>query len=878
MRTMTVPAIHEWLEGPPAPLRPFSKSFADLRHKPFVVVHSSGSTGLPKPIALTHGFYAAMKSMIETPHEESMYNNILQGGRLFNGFPFFHAGGLFFPFVLSLHFGIPLVLPPTGQPLSSEVTDLIYQYGDVQSSCLPPAILEGLAKRPESLQRLQRMRYVITGGALLPKSFGDAVSAAGTEVYNMIASTESGMMQHLKVGQTEWEYMRFGPQSGVEFRPHSGGLHEMVIVRTQELEGRQAVFELFPHIDKYETKDLFSPHPDPAKSDFWLCRGRTDDILVLLNAEKLNPTMMEKIIESSPDVKSALVMGQDRFQTCLLIEPMYEGTVKSQEETQAFLDRVWPYVEQANRESPSHGKIVESLIFLTNPRKSMCRTAKGSVNRRQTTNLYVEEIDMLYKNHKVGSAVDHPKKSNEPSPKILTRANLRSVVARTLGLKRDDLQDKANFFASGMDSLLVLEMVRSLNLFIGKISIDPGVVYMNPTLASLWTYFESKNKNNHIPLPTANRASQMRTVLDQFAVDLPLAKAKATRVAILTGSTGGLGTYLLRSLIKHAGFSKIYCMNRSGQLPDRKIDYRVEYLRCNFSDPRLGLPQDVYNTLLHSVTHILHNAWLVDFNLPLECFSEHLLGVKHFVNFAANSSRNAHIFFVSSVASVLNGASDTIEEKVFNDFEMAQRMGYGESKHVAERLLYRAGLESNVSSSICRVGQIAGPIYSDGLWNKREWLPSMIASSKYLGCIPSALGPMDRIDWVPIDLVSQVAVELFTMNRNAATPTTQVFHLVNPSETYWSSLLPTVRSCLGGDLPVVPLVEWVQKLGETISRTEDIGRNPAVKLIDFFSARVQSNASPIMETKCSVEHSQTLRRLDKISSDQMKLWMEEWSF
>ncbi|KAL8717844.1 MAG: hypothetical protein Q9225_004951 [Loekoesia sp. 1 TL-2023] len=877
MRSMMCPGLHEWLEGPPAPLRPFRKNFEDLRYKPFLIVHSSGSTGPPKAIALPHGFYPAVKNQIETPATGSIYYKIMHGGRLFNGFPFFHAGGLFFPFVLSLHFGVPSVLPPAGQPLSAETTDLIYRHGNVQSSCLPPAILEGLVKRPESLQRLQRMRFIITGGALLPKSFGDAVRSAGTEVYNMIASTESGMMQHLEVGQDEWEYMRFGPQSGVEFRLHSEGLYEMIIVRKRGLEGRLAVFELFPQIDEYPTKDLFSRHPNPQKSDFWLCQGRTDDLLVLLNAEKLNPTHMEKIIESSPDVRSALVLGHDRFQTCLLLDPVSENATYSRSDRQTFLDRVWPFVEQANRESPSHGKIIRSLIFSTTSQKPMCRTAKGTVNRRQTTELYAEEINSLYRAHKLDPVTTLSRESTKPLSAVVTCEALKSIVERITGMKLDDLRDDANLFTFGMDSLLVLELVRTLNLEFGKGLIDPGAIYTNPTLAKLSAYMESTN-HNHAVSGFVDRGSQMRTVLDQFALDLPLAKPKSTRVAILTGSTGGLGVYLLRSLIKHAGFSKIYCLNRSVQLPAQKIDDRVEYLRYDLTDPQFGLPHGIYDKLLQSVTHILHNAWQVDFNLPLECFNEHILGVRHFINFAANSTRNAHIFFISSVASVLNGASDTIEEKVFNDFGMAQPMGYGESKHIAERLLYRAGLESNVSSSICRVGQIAGPIYSDGVWNKREWLPSMIASSKYLGCIPSALGPMDRIDWVPIDLVSQVAVELFTMNRKAAMPTTQVFHLVNPSETYWSGLLPTVRSCLAEDVRVVSLVEWVQKLRESISCVEAVNRNPAVKLIDFFSARVRSNASPIMETKLSVQHSQTLRRLDKISQEQMKLWMEQWSF
>ncbi|KAL8679483.1 MAG: hypothetical protein Q9186_004259 [Xanthomendoza sp. 1 TL-2023] len=872
-RLLTVPTINDWLDGPPVIPRPFRKRFEDLRSKPFVIVHSSGSTGLPKAIALPHGFYAAVKRVVESPAKDSIYNKILQDGRLFNAFPFFHAGGLFFPFVLTLYFNIPTVLPPAGQPLSPGTTDLIFQHSNVQASCLPPFILEGLVKQPETLGRLRQMRYVITGGALLPKSFGDAVRSAGTEVFNMIASTESGMLQHLEVGQEEWEYMRFGPQAGVEFRPLSEGLFEMIIVRKPELEGCQAVFELFPQAEEFATKDMFSRHPDPRKSDFWLCQGRTDDILVLVNAEKLNPTLMEKTIESSPEVKSALVIGQDRFQTCLLLDSMQENV-----NVQAFVDRVWPFVEQANKEAPSHGKILKSMVFCTTPSKAVCRTAKGTVNRRQTTSLYANEIDAVYDAQQLNRHDGFPTEIIKEPSSFLTVEALRTIVECTMGLKANVLQDDDSFFAAGMDSLLVLELIHNLNLAVGKSSIDPATIYTHPTLASLSTLLQPDTQPRTVVTKTDDRCSQMRAVLDGFALDMPLAKPRSARVAILTGSTGGLGTYLLKSLIKHAGFTKIYCLNRSAQLPAQKIDHRMEFIRCDFSDPQLGLSQTVYDKLLHSVTHILHNAWQVDFNLPLKSFHEHLLGVRHFIDFAAASTRHAHIFFISSVASVLNGASDTVEEKVFNDFNMAQPMGYGESKHIAERLLHRAGLESNVSSTICRVGQIAGPIYSGGMWNKREWLPSMIASSKYLGCIPSYLGPMDRIDWVPIDQVSQVAVELFTMNRGPGTPTTQVFHLVNPSETYWPELLPVVQDYLGSEIRAVPLSEWVQKLRESLFCVEAVDRNPAAKLVDFFGARVHFNSSPIMETKWSVEHSQTLRRLDRIRPQMMKVWLHQWGF
>lgn len=61
-------------------------------------------------------------------------------------------------------------------------------------------------------------------------------------------------------------------------------------------------------------------------------------------------------------------------------------------------------------------------------------------------------------------------------------------------------------------------------------------------------------------------------------------------------------------------------------------------------------------------------------------------------------------------------------------------MDYGESKYIAEQLLKKAEKDSGVSAAICRVGQLAGPVVIDGVWNKREWLPS-VSSSRVVSTI-----------------------------------------------------------------------------------------------------------------------------------------------
>jgi thioester reductase-like protein len=123
---------------------------------------------------------------------------------------------------------------------------------------------------------------------------------------------------------------------------------------------------------------------------------------------------------------------------------------------------------------------------------------------------------------------------------------------------------------------------------------------------------------------------------------------------------------------------------------------------------------------------LLDNQWQVDFNLNLSSFEPHIRGVRHLVDFALESSINPAIFFISSVGVVKNRKSNcTVPEALVTDFAGAEG-GYGSSKLVSEWILEKASSASGVNVSICRLGQIAGPVdLSGGSWNKQEWLPSV---------------------------------------------------------------------------------------------------------------------------------------------------------
>ena len=398
----------------------------------------------------------------------------------------------------------------------------------------------------------------------------------------------------------------------------------------------------------------------------------------------------------------------------------------------------------------------------------------------------------------------------------------------------------------------------------------------------------------------------------QKKAEMPQKKPlKAKMHVILTGSTGSLGAYLLDALLAHAAVERITCLNRSDDAEQRQksnhssrglsTDFppsRVDFLQYDLSAPWLGLITPAYFYLTSEVTHVVHNAWPVDFNLHLSSFEPHIRGVGQLIDFVAHCKYDAELFFISSISvasdwGAVAGARAQVPEMILEDWRLAS-MGYGQSKLVSERLLAEASKISGIRTSVCRVGQVAGPVLrgTKGAWNKREWLPSLIASSKYLRKVPKDLGPMEVIDWIPVDWLGKIIVELLPAQWMASLGSevreerakTAVYHIVNPSHATWASLLPTATRHFPNDVLRVTFLDWVSALQQSASKGESLSENPAVKLLPFFE-RLQDKAlrfprarAATLDMQQTARHSESLMRLEPVSPMWMELWMKQWAF
>lgn len=88
-------------------------------------------------------------------------------------------------------------------------------------------------------------------------------------------------------------------------------------------------------------------------------------------------------------------------------------------------------------------------------------------------------------------------------------------------------------------------------------------------------------------------------------------------------------------------------------------------------------------------------------------------------------------------------------------------------------------------------------------------------SAKALGKLPDTLGAMDKIGWLPINLLVDMLVETVTRKQDLAGPSSpgaEFFHFVNPQHIQWSDIVSKLASHITPSPQVVPYDDWLQTL------------------------------------------------------------------
>ena len=520
------------------------------------------------------------------------------------------------------------------------------------------------------------------------------------------------------------------------------------------------------------------------------------------------------------------------------------------------------------------------------------------------------------------------------APKVHFQRALH-IISEETGVAMDELTNDTNFAESGVDSLLSLviasrfrdeleldieheslfvdcQTVADLEKMLGGDTKASGtaeaLAESKPVPTSVPEIVEELTKRNGTPLRTESETAALaarRNAVDDYvqkytvgfsvpvASPLSTASSDSAKVVLVTGASGGLGSHLVDHIAQLPDVKTVVCLNRKNNaephtrqqkaMRDKGIHFsealkpKLLVLQTDSSKPMLGLSSSEYEGLVSSVTHLIHNAWIMSVKRPLAGFESQFQVMRNLIDFGCDVvSRRPEGFkfsfqMVSSIGVVGNyglgnGEEKTIvpEERVEIDSVMPS--GYGDAKLGCEKMLDET-LHKHIDrfrTMTVRLGQIAGSKTS-GYWNPMEHFGRLIRSSQTVNALPDVDG---TVYWTPVNDIAGTLSDLVLSDR-APHP---IYHIDNPVGQPWREMNAILADAL--NIPnLIPFEDWIQRVREAPERN-----NPAATLLDFLSSNYgrMSCGGLVLDTKKTLEHSKTLAAVGPVSEAVARKYISTW--
>ncbi|KAJ5701277.1 hypothetical protein N7488_008825 [Penicillium malachiteum] len=854
------------------------------------IMHSSGSTGLPKPIFQTH------RACLENFENGNRSRSFLTA-------PLYHTFGFASVFRTITKGGL-LYMYDHNLPLASNYLLEALEKLKPETFFGVPYALKLLAETQDGIDVLARCENVIVAGASCPDELGDRLVMNGVHLIVTFGATECGQVAASRrpKGDTSWSYLRFFPnvKPYVYMQPTADGLHELVI-----LDGLRSkvVSNSDDPPNSFHSRDLFSPHP--TIQDAWKYVGRMDDRVTLVNGEKVLPLPIEGRIRDHPLIAEAVVFGVQRDFPGLLV---FKGPRAPHLDDVEFVDKIWSAVEDANSRAEGFSRISKQAIIPIATGVSYPRTDKGTIIRAKVYLEFDREISALYESiQKQAFGIERP--------------DLPCLTRELLSICREDLDldikcADTDLFSAGMDSLKAAHFSNAIRkrFYIeseGKRkSLGADIIYRCMTIVRIAEYIKDIDDSND-----STDLDLMADLINTYSVSSPSRSEKLSQgglevtddnTFLLTGCTGSLGSHILKTLLEADSTKKFMCVVRVpnnaersshvarnrilDSLRKRGIDVtpdafsKVIPLIGDLGDGNFGEILSKNQNVLHSTTSIIHAAWPVDFNLSLESFRPHLSSLQSILNFSLQVPRPpARVIFCSSISTTLSTpAPATIPESLSDQLQHAQSTGYAQSKLCAENILNNAAIHAGADIIVARIGQIVADRKTH-IWNSSEAIPLMVRAVNTISLLPDLED--EKCHWLPVDDCARTICELLEDRSTEDTvPGARFFNVLHPSSFSWTNdLLPTLRLA-GFKFDIVSIGQWLAHL----ERSEpDPQTNPSIKLLGFWKSRLRAGTyrgqqEVQFDTTKARQSSDTLARCTNLVESGLLLnlaarWYQEWN-
>jgi amino acid adenylation domain-containing protein/thioester reductase-like protein len=785
-------------------------------------ISTSGSTGEPKAVAVSHGSLAAVISELMARYHLSGRDRVLQLAPL-------STDTSLEQIFVTLLAGATLVLPPPGPVAPSSLLGLLAAER-VTVADLTPAYWHQLAARATPADpRLGRLRLAITGGDRADPADCRAIrrAAPGVRLVNAYGLTETTITSALHDVATEPRLDEPVPV-GVPLRsaevlvlrpdltPAPAGETGEVYIGGSGLArgylGRPG-----------QTAERFLPSPYSASPGGRMYRtgdygrwgpghrleilGRSDR-QVKVRGYRVDPAEAERALATHPEVADAGVVARelspgDRQLIAYFVRREPGGTEPALAASlrDFLLGRLPGFAVPA--------VFMEVTAIPRRPGGAPDEAALPGEDRGPGGS---------------GGAGGFGGGGGSGAALTPAQAGLAHLWSWLLGVPVTGPDD--DFFALGGDSLKAAEMMAQARKVFGVSAGDVrGLtrrLLRDPSLRGFSAAVQEARTGRLETGVALGRTDFAR----EAAVGLPVRTGagaaprwRRPRAVLLTGATGFLGVHLLRELLTEPGV-RVHCLVRAastGQARDRVVSTarrygagpldldRVVPLAGDLTQPELGLSPVVFAELARTVDVIHHAGAQVNFIYPYEDLrAANVAGTRELVRLAG-LSRGIPLHYISSTA-VLAGLGAAGVRAVTEDTPLDHPdqlgLGYIETKYVAEQLL-RGAARAGLPVTIYRPLDVAGD-HRTGAWNTATEVCALIRFITDSGLAPDIDLPLD---FVPVDLCA-AAVRHIATHESA---TGRTYHLASPRPASLSTLVERMRRH-GFPVEVVPYHAWVDEL------------------------------------------------------------------
>ena len=365
-------------------------------------------SGLPKPITYTHNLMTSFSSARRLCHgganipEETTQLGQHLFQKVYSVIPLSHFSGMTAALQGAVFLGSTLVIGPSMAPPTPPLVTQILKESGAKGFVAMPSLLKALAQNPSSLDVLKDLKFIQWIGAALDKATGDKVSQI-TKLSAAMGTTECGpYFLMTPEDPKDWSSYIFLPGQGIEFQERGGGLYELVFRKLDKGQRSwQQVFDIYPQLEVYETKDLFMKNEE-GKEGYWSYAGRADDMVVLSSSANLNAAAAEEKLMSHPSIQMALVGGNGRERAFAIIRLSEEARkeVGNGGREQA-LEVVWPAIESVNEGLSEYTRLErEYVIFAGEGGPQLVCGSKGTVLREPSVSQFSDQIEDLFREKK----------------------------------------------------------------------------------------------------------------------------------------------------------------------------------------------------------------------------------------------------------------------------------------------------------------------------------------------------------------------------------------------------------------------------------------------------------------------------------------------